>query len=91
MKKLVLAAAAAAALLAAVAPAFAEDNVCNVPAEKAQPMDALKAKLEAEGWTVRQIKQDKGCYEAYAIKADGTRMENLFDPETLEMLDVEAD
>ncbi len=51
-------------------PAFAAD-VCNVPADKAQSKDALKAQLEKDGWTVRQIKDDKGCYEAYAIKADG--------------------
>lgn len=88
MNKLVI---AAALVLALAAPAFAEDNVCNVPADKAQPTDALKAKLEKDGWTVRQIKQDKGCYEVYAVKADGTRMENLFDPATLDMLDVEAD
>jgi len=82
----------ALALLAATltAPAFAAD-VCNVPADKAQAKDALKAQLEKDGWTVKQIKDDKGCYEAYATKADGTRMENLFDPETLKMLDVEAD
>lgn len=80
------------ALLASLVamPAFAAD-VCNVPADKAQTKDALKAQLEKDGWTVRQIKDQKGCYEAYAIKADGTRMENLFDPETLKMLDVEAD
>lgn len=87
MKK-TLALALAATLMAM--PAFATD-VCNVPADKAQPKDALKAQLEKDGWTVRQIKDDKGCYEAYAVKADGTRMENLFDPETLKMLDVEAD
>jgi hypothetical protein len=87
MKK-ILALALVAATLAT--PAFAAD-VCNVPAAKAQPKDALKAQLEKDGWTVKQIKDDKGCYEAYASKADGTRMENLFDPETLKMLDVEAD
>jgi len=79
--------ALAASLLAF--PAFAAD-VCSVPADKAQPKDALKTQLEKDGWTVRQIKDDKGCYEAYAVK-DGKRMENLFDPETLKMLDVEAD
>ena len=86
MKK-TLALALVASLLAL--PAFAAD-VCNVPADKAQSKDALKAQLEKDGWTVRQIKDDKGCYEAYAVK-DGKRMENLFDPETLKMLDVEAD
>jgi hypothetical protein len=87
MKK-TLALALVASLLAT--PVFAAD-VCNVPADKAQSKDVLKAQLEKDGWTVRQIKDDKGCYEAYAVKADGTRMENLFDPETLKMLDVEAD
>lgn len=87
MKK-TLALALVASLLAM--PALAAD-VCTVPADKAQSKDVLKAQLEKDGWTVRQIKDDKGCYEAYAVKADGTRMENLFDPETLKMLDVEAD
>lgn len=77
-----------ATLLAA--PAFAAD-VCTVPAGKAQTKQALTAQLGKDGWTVRQIKDNKGCYEAYAVKADGTRMEKLFDPETLKMLDVEAD
>ncbi|RYE52649.1 MAG: PepSY domain-containing protein, partial [Rhizobiaceae bacterium] len=71
-------------------PAFAAD-VCTVPADKAQPKETLQATLEKDGWTVRQIKDDKGCYEVYAVKTDGTRMENLFDPQTLKMLDVEAD
>ncbi len=71
-------------------PALADDT-CNVPAEKAQSKDTLKAELEKDGWTVKQIKDDQGCYEVYASKSDGTRMEKLFDPATLEMLDVEAD
>lgn len=87
MKK-TLALAFVASLLAM--PAFAAD-VCNVPADKAQSKDALQAQLEKDGWTVRQIKDQKGCYEAYAVNAAGKRMENLFDPETLKMLDVEAD
>lgn len=87
MKKM-LALVLVAATLAT--PALAAD-VCNVPSAKAQPKDALKALLEKDGWTVKQIKDDKGCYEVYASKADGGRMENLFDPETLKMLDVEAD
>ncbi|MBN9433836.1 MAG: PepSY domain-containing protein [Bosea sp.] len=87
--KFVLSAVALAATLAATAPAFAAD-VCNVPADKAQSVDALKAQLEKEGWSVRKIKHQKGCYEAYAVKGK-ERMEKLFDPETLKMLDVEAD
>lgn len=81
--------ALAAALIAG--PALAEDNVCNVPQDKWQSEDALTAQLVSEGWTVRQIKIDRGCYEVYAVKADGTRMESLFDPATLELLDTPAD
>lgn len=76
--------------LVIASPALAADT-CNVPADKAQSKDTLKAQLEKDGWTVKQIKDDQGCYEVYASKADGTRMEKLFDPATLEMLDVEAD
>lgn len=71
-------------------PTMAAD-VCAVPPGKAQPKETLQAQLEKDGWTVKQIKDDKGCYEVYASKADGTRMENLFDPATLDMLNVEAD
>lgn len=76
--------------LVVAGPVLAADT-CNVPADKAQPKETLQAQLEKDGWTVKQIKDDQGCYEVYATKADGTRMENLFDPATLEMLDVEAD
>lgn len=76
--------------LAVASPGLAADT-CNVPADKAQPKATLQAQLEKDGWTVKQIKDDQGCYEVYASKADGKRMEKLFDPATLEMLDVEAD
>lgn len=79
-----------AVALMVASPALAAD-ACNVPADKAQPKETLQAQLEKDGWTVKQIKDDQGCYEVYASKADGTRMEKLFDPATLEMLDVEAD
>jgi hypothetical protein len=78
-----------AVALLVTGPALAD--TCNVPADKAQPKETLQAQLEKDGWTVKQIKDDQGCYEVYASKADGSRMEKLFDPATLEMLDVEAD
>jgi len=57
---------------------------CNVPADEWQSRDALKSKLETEGWTVRQIKTMHGCYEAYAVDSKGKRMETFFDPKTFE-------
>lgn len=87
--KLIVSALCLAATLGATVPALAAD-VCHVAAGKAQTTDALKAQLEKDGWTVRQIKHQKGCYEAYAVKGS-ERMEKLFDPQTLKMLDVAAD
>jgi len=47
-----------------------------------QPQDALKTKLTGEGWKVRRIKVDGGCYEVYAINAKGERVESYFHPVT---------
>ncbi|SHF10067.1 Peptidase propeptide and YPEB domain-containing protein [Kaistia soli DSM 19436] len=86
---ILLLATAAMIAIGTAGPALAAD-VCNVPAAKAQSTDALKAQLEKDGWTIRKIKHQKGCYEAYAVKGSA-RMEKLFDPATLKMLDVAAD
>lgn len=59
---------------------------CNVPASEWQTRDALQTKLTASGWDVRSIKTEDGCYEAYAIDADGKRVEAYFDPKTLDRL-----
>jgi hypothetical protein len=63
--------------------AFAKDAECNVPVAEWQPMEALQQKLENEGWKVRRIKTDDGCYEVYGFDKDGRRMETYFDPRTL--------
>lgn len=57
---------------------------CTVPQEAAQSKEALQQKLEADGWQVRQIKLEDGCYEVYAVKADGSRLESEFNTATLE-------
>lgn len=81
-----------AALAAAFVPAAAMAKThCDVPTDLWQPRDALKTKLEHDGWTVRQIKTQNGCYEAYAVKADGKRMETFFDPKTLVAVGDDAD
>ena len=66
-------------------------NKCDVPADQWQPREALQTKLEKEGWTVRKIKTEDGCYEAYAIDAKGKRMETLFNPKTLEAVGEDSD
>ncbi len=56
---------------------------CNVPKAEWQAEKILDKKLTADGWKVRQIKTEDGCYEAYAIDREGHRVEAKFDPKTL--------
>ena len=59
------------------------------PQEDWQAPEALQERLEAEGWQVRRVKVDGGCYEVYALDADGERVEAYFHPVTLEPVPVE--
>lgn len=87
MKYVVLAAAFATAALAA-APASATGVMkCNAGHRSGwKSMDALKAKLAGEGWQIRKIKVDGGCYEAYGTTPKGERVEAYFHPVSLETL-----
>lgn len=40
----------------------------------------LTKKLEAEGWSVRRMKEDGGCWEVYGTTPDGDRVEAYFHP-----------
>jgi len=57
-------------------------DLCSVPEAEWQPKEALQQKLEAEGWKIKKVKIDEGCYEVYGTDASGTRMESYFDPKT---------
>ena len=59
---------------------------CDVPKETWGTKEALQEKLEADGWQVRKVKVDEGCYEAYATTPEGQRVEAYFDPATFETL-----
>lgn len=73
------------------APAHAEDDLCNVPANEWQTKESLEAKLKADGWTVKNIKTEDGCYEVYAKTADGKRVEAYFNPKTFEAVKTKED
>ncbi|MDA9009185.1 PepSY domain-containing protein [Alphaproteobacteria bacterium] len=51
-----------------------------------QSKDSLKQQMQNNGWTVRRIKEDGGCYEAYGTNPDGKRVEAYYDPVSLEKL-----
>ena len=84
MKRILTTAVLTALLGASVA--FAGDNDCNVPENEWQPQETLEAKLKDEGWSVKKIKVDDGCYEVYGKTSDGKRVEAYFDPKTFEMV-----
>jgi len=75
----------AAIMLSAAVPASATGlYTCDSgPREGWKSGEALKKKLTGEGWEVRFIKEDGGCWEVYAIDAKGTRVEAYFHPVTL--------
>lgn len=54
------------------------------PEEDWRPQEELEKKLVEQGWEVRRIKVDGGCYEVYALNEKGERVEAYFHPETLE-------
>ena len=67
--------------------AFAHgDFKCDVPKTEWKPQMELQRKLIDEGWRVRQVKTDNGCYEVYGFDANGKRMEAYFNPKTFERI-----
>jgi hypothetical protein len=86
MKTLIVTALA----MAVAGPSLAADK-CDVPTAQWQPREALQKKLEGEGWKVRSIKTENGCYEAKAVDANGKRLEGVFNPKTLESVGADSD
>jgi hypothetical protein len=78
------------ALLFAMMPAaWAHGNYrCDVPKEEMRPQMELQKKLKAEGWKVRMIQIENGCYEVYGFDAAKQRVEAFFDPKTFQRLDA---
>lgn len=59
---------------------------CTVPVSEWQLREDLEAKLKKEGWEVRRIKIDNGCYEVYGFDGKGARKEAYFNPKTFELV-----
>ncbi|HET9069936.1 MAG TPA: PepSY domain-containing protein [Amaricoccus sp.] len=65
------------------------DDDCFVPMADWQPRDAVQRLAEENGWTVRRIKIDDGCYEIDGSDAEGHRVEVTVHPATLDVLELE--
>ena len=77
----------AAIAIVAAGPALAQGKCSSAPKANWQPKSALESQLQADGYKVRQIKIEGGCYEVYATDKGGNRANMAFNAETLEKLD----
>ncbi len=73
--------------IATASPALADGACSSAPKSKWQPRSALESQLQADGFKVRQIKIEGGCYEVYATDKEGKRANMAFNAETLVKLD----
>jgi hypothetical protein len=89
MRRIMFATATVLALTSGAA--FASDELCDVPQDLWRPMAELKTELEGQGWNIRTMKTDNGCYEAYAIDGEGKKVEAYFDPKTFEVVKTKVE
>lgn len=82
---LIISLAAGVAALSGTSTAFAHGDIsCDVPKAEWKKQIELQRKLESEGWKVRQVKTDNGCYEVYGFDDKRKRVEVYFNPKTFE-------
>ncbi|MDF1715391.1 MAG: PepSY domain-containing protein [Antarcticimicrobium sp.] len=65
------------------------DDDCFVPMSDWHPRDAVARLAGENGWTVRRIKIDDGCYEINGRDAEGRPIEVTVHPSTLEVIEIE--
>ena len=60
---------------------------CNSgPQSGWQSEDLLKKKLTDQGWQIRRVKIDGGCYEVYAFDKNGDRVNAYYHPVTFALI-----
>ncbi len=62
---------------------------CAVPMTDWQPRSAVAAVAQAQGWTIRRIRIDDGCYEVIGTDAQGRAIEAKLNPGTLAIQEIE--
>lgn len=67
------------------------DEDCFVPMADWQPREAVARLAADQGWTVRRIKIDDGCYEVDGRDAQGRAIEAKVHPGTLAILKLEIE
>jgi hypothetical protein len=72
--------ALAAIVIVAAGPALAQGKCSSAPKATWQPKSTLESQLRADGYKVRQIKTEGGCYELYATDKGGNRANMANEP-----------
>jgi len=70
-------------------PVLAEDD-CDAPTGEWKSREAVRELAEQQGWTLKRIKIDDGCYEVYGTDSTGRRFEAKIDPVTLKIKEIEG-
>ena len=89
-KPLFALAAATLALAGGAAQATGLATCDSGPKTGWQPQAKLEAQLKEQGWQVRRVKEDGGCYEVYALDDKGKKVEAYFHPVTLAPVPTKA-
>lgn len=69
-------------------PALADED-CVVPMTNWQPREAVMKLAAEQGWVLRRIRIDDGCYEVIGRDAQGRSIEVKLDPATLAVVEME--
>ena len=70
--------------------AQSSEQDCVVPMQNWQPKSKVREMAQSQGWTVKRIKIDDGCYEVIGKDASGQSIEVRIDPATLSVLEIET-
>jgi hypothetical protein len=73
------------------AGAASADDDCFVPMANWQPREAVARFAIAQGWDVRRIKIDDGCYEIDGRDAQGRAIEVKLHPGTFRIIEFEIE
>ncbi len=79
------------AVIAAPASVALADDDCFAPMADWQPRAALEQLAIDNGWIMRRIKIDDGCYEIKGTDGEGREIEVKVHPATLAVLEMEYD
>ena len=69
-------------------PALADED-CVVPMTDWQPREAVMKLAAEQGWVLRRIRIDDGCYEVIGRDAAGRAIEVKVNPATLAVVEME--